>query len=55
MEISRRASWGNGMTAMRTVPTATRANTGRRTRIDPEKPMGRAVPGICAVRRPGDS
>ncbi len=55
MEISRRAPWGNGMTAMRTVPTATRAKTGRRTRIDPEKPMGRAVPGICAVRRPGDS
>ena len=45
MEISRRASWGKGITAMRTVPTATSANTGSRTRLEPEKPMGSAVPG----------
>ena len=53
MEISRRESCGKGMTAMSTVPTATRAKTGRRTRMDPEKPMGSAVPGICGSRRPG--
>ena len=52
MEISRRASCGKGMTAMSTVPMATRANTGRRTRMEPEKPMGRAVPGIGGVATP---
>ena len=54
-EISRRASWGKGITAMRTVPIATRAKTGSRTRMEPEKPMGSADPCTCGSRRPSAS
>src|SRR6516162_11303305 len=65
MEISRRDSCGKGMTAMSTVPTATSAKSGRRIRMEPEKPMGNAVlddggggaddlglAGGCASRQP---
>ena len=51
-EISRRASCGKGTTAMRTVPTATSAKTGSRTRMEPENPMGRALPAMVGSRRP---
>src|ERR1017187_2922853 len=38
IRISMRAPWGNGMIPMRTVPSATRAKSGSRTRVGPEKP-----------------
>ena len=54
MMISARAPVGNGMTPMRTVPRATRAKSGSRTRVGPEKPgMPEPPCSPCAPCGPG--
>ena len=52
MEISRRASWGKGMTAMRIVPTTTRAKTGQTDPHGAREPEGQGGPGQLWIAAP---